>query len=102
MIGNYSALYFMFATYSSSYTNLHTVESLLRGRPQERPPPLERPLDNVNLNINVLISTPERSPLFKGHISAAKWVASQEEFHCTSTYQYFLSKPYVNWYFFTR
>ena len=39
----------------------------------ERPPwaeatPLERPLDNVYLNINVLISTPdERPPLLKGH-----------------------------------
>ena len=49
------------------------VESLLRGHPDERPPPLERPLDNVNLNINVLISTPdERPPLLKGHFSGEK------------------------------
>ena len=52
--------------------------------PFERPPPLERPLVNVNLNINVLIFTPdERPPLLKGHFSDAKGVASQEGFHCT-------------------
>ena len=63
---------------------IYTVEPLLRGHPDERPPPLERPLDNVNLNINVLISTPdERPPLLKGHFSGAKGVASQEGFHCT-------------------
>ena len=61
----------------------YTVEPLLRGHPDERPPPLERPLDNVNLNINVLISTPdERPPLLKGHFSGAKGVASQKGFHC--------------------
>ena len=59
------------------------MKPLLRGHPFERPPPLERPLDNVNLNINVLISTPdERPPLLKGHFSDAKGVASQEGFHC--------------------
>ena len=59
-----------------------TVKPLLRGHPDWRPPPLERPLDNVNLNINVLISTPdERTSLLKGHFSDAKWVASQEGFH---------------------
>ena len=58
------------------------MEPLLRGHPDERPPPLERPLDNVNLNINVLISTPdERRPLLKGHFSGAKGVASQKGFH---------------------
>ena len=62
-----------------------TVKPLLRGHPDERPPPLERPLDNVNLNINVLISTPgERSPLLKGHFSDTKGAASQEGFHCIS------------------
>ena len=30
------------------------------GHPEERPPPLERPLNNINLNKNILISTPER------------------------------------------
>ena len=60
-----------------------TVEPLLRGHPDERPPPLERPLDNVNLNINVLISTPDkRPPLLKGHFSDAKGVALQEGFYC--------------------
>ena len=45
----------------------------------------ERPLDNVNLNINVLMFTPdERPPLLKGHFSGAKGVASQEGFHCKS------------------
>ena len=59
------------------------MEPLLRGHPDERPPPLERPLDNVNLNINVLIFTPdERPPLLKG----AKGVASQEGFYCNIHY----------------
>ena len=62
-----------------------TVRPLLRGHPDERLPPLERPLDNVNLNINILISTPDESPpLLKGHFSDAKGVASQKEFHCTN------------------
>ena len=66
-----------------------TVKPLLRGHLDERPPPLERPLDNVNLNINVLISTPdERPPLLKGHFSDAKGVASQEGFHCISMSKY--------------
>ena len=61
----------------------NTVEPLLRGHPDERPPSLERPLDNVNLNLNVLISTPdERPPLLKGHFSDAKGVASQKGYHC--------------------
>ena len=60
-----------------------TVEPLLRDHPDQSPTPLERPLDNVNLNINVLISTPDERPtLLKGHISATKGVASQEGFHC--------------------
>ena len=63
------------------------MEPLLRGHPDERPTPLERPLDNVNLNINVLISTPDdRPPLLKGHISGKKGVASQEGFHCIDNY----------------
>ena len=62
-----------------------TVEPLLRGHPDEKPPPLERPLDNVNLNMNILISTPDERPtLLKGHFSDAKGVASQEGFHCTA------------------
>ena len=61
------------------------MEPLLRGHPDEKPPPLERPLDNVNLDINVLISTPDERPsLLKGHLSGAKGVASQEGFHCTA------------------
>ena len=51
-----------------------TVEPLLRGHPDERPAPLKRPLDNVNLNINVLISTPdEKPPLLKGHLMQKEW-----------------------------
>ena len=62
---------------------MYTVEPLLRGHPDERPSPLERPVDNVNLNMNTLISTPDkRPPLLKGHFSDAKGVASQEGFHC--------------------
>ena len=49
------------------------VEPLLRGHSDKRPPPLERPLGNLNLDINVLISTPdERPPLLKGHFSDKK------------------------------
>ena len=56
---------------------------LLRGQPDERPPPLKRPIDNVNLNKNILIFTPdERPPLLKGHFSDANGMASQEGFHC--------------------
>ena len=44
-----------------------TEEPLLRGHPNEWPIPLERPLVNVDPNLNVLISTPDkRSPLLKG------------------------------------
>ena len=59
------------------------MEPLLGGNPDERPPPLERPLDNANVNINVLIFTPdERPPLLKGLFSDAKGVALHEGFHC--------------------
>ena len=61
----------------------YSVEPLLRGHPDNRSTPLERPLDNMNevLNINVLISTPdERPPHLKGHFSDAKEVASQKGF----------------------
>ena len=59
-----------------------TMEPLLRGHHDEKPPPLKRPLDNVNLNINVLISTPdERQPLLKGNFPGAKGVTSQKGFH---------------------
>ena len=45
-------------------TKGYTVEPLSRGHPDERPPLLERPLDTVNLNIDIFMSTPdERSPL---------------------------------------
>ena len=58
------------------------MKPLLRGHPDKRPTSLERPLDNVNLYINVLISTPDQGPpLLKGHFSGAKRVASQEG-HC--------------------
>ena len=61
------------------YLNINTVEPLLRSNSDKRPTPLERPHDNVNLNIYVLISTPdERPPLLKGHISDTKEVALQE------------------------
>ena len=44
------------------YMHIHTVEPLLRGHPDQRLPPMERPFDNVYLNINVLISTPLERP----------------------------------------
>ena len=54
----------------------------MRSHPNERSTPLERPLDTVNLNINVLISTPdERPPLLIGYFSGAEVVASQEGLH---------------------
>ena len=50
--------------------NTYTVEPLVRGHPDKRPTPLERRLDIVNLN--VLISTPDkRPPLSKVHLSGA-------------------------------
>ena len=74
---------------------MNTVKPLLRGHPDERPPPLERPLDNVILNINVLTSTPgERPPLLKGHFSDAKGAASQEGFHCIGKKSWFAAKPW--------
>ena len=58
------------------------IPPLVKGHPDQRPLPLERPLDNVNLNVNVWIYTPdERPPLMKGHFSGAKGVAPQEWFH---------------------
>ena len=52
-------------------------------RPRQEAAPLQRPLNNVNLNINVYISTPnKRPPLLKGHFSGEKGVASQDRFHC--------------------
>ena len=71
-----------------TYPHTNTVKPFLRGHPEERPTPLERPLGNVNLNINVLLSTPDkRPPLLKGHFSRAKGVASQERFHCIQILQ---------------
>ena len=64
-------------------SKLNTVQPLLRDHPNERSTPLERPLENVTLDINILISAPdERPPLLKGHISGVKGVASQKGFHC--------------------
>ena len=40
------------------------METLLRDHPDERSSPLERPLDNVNLNIDVLISSLTRGHTF--------------------------------------
>ena len=59
------------------HARAHTyMEPLFRGLPDERPSPLERPLDDVNLIINVFIATPdERLPLLKGHVSGVKGVA---------------------------
>ena len=49
---------------------MHKLEPLFRDHPDERPHSLERPLDNVNLNINLLISTPDERPFFlKSHVS---------------------------------
>ena len=76
-----------------------TVEPLLRGHPDERPASLEKPLDTVNLNIDILISTPdERPPHLKGHFSGAKMLASQEGFHCImkSKSKYFIEEDFPN------
>ena len=71
-----------------------------RGHPDEMSPPLERPLDNVNLNINILISTPdERPPLLKGHFCGEKGVVLQEGFHCILWYNILITnlKLYMTW-----
>ena len=39
---------------------IYIAEPLLRGHPDETPTSLKRPYDNVNLNINTLISIPVR------------------------------------------
>ena len=73
------------------------MQPLLRGHPDERPPPLERPLDNVNLNIYVLISTPdERPPILKDHISGAKGMALQEGFQCIYIHIYLSLSLYLS------
>ena len=42
-----------------------------------------RPLNNVNLKMNISISTPDERPsLLKGHISGAKGVTSRAGYHC--------------------
>ena len=67
------------------------MEPFLRDHPDERPIPLEKPLENVNLNIHVLIPTPDKRPPFlKGHFSCEKGVASQEGFHCNESIKEFV------------
>ena len=61
----------------------NTVESLLRGHPDKRLTPLERPHHYENLNINALTSHDERPTVLKGHISSTKGMTSQEGFHCS-------------------
>ena len=59
------------------------MEPLLRDHLDRRSTPLERSLDNINLNISVLIFTHDERPLIlKGHISGGNRVGSQEGFHC--------------------
>ena len=63
------------------------MEPLVRGHPDKSRNPLERPLDTINLNINVLISTPdERPPILKGNFSGTKGLASKEGFHLMKKY----------------
>ena len=57
---------------------IYTVEPLLRGQGDQRP----TSLDSVNLNKNILISSPdERAPHLKVHISDDK-----EVYHYTHTH----------------
>ena len=73
----------------------NTVKPLLRGHPDKRPTPFERPHDYENLNQHVLISTPdERPPLLKGHISGTNVEASQEGFHCTCIMLIYYERSY--------
>ena len=49
----------------------------LRGIPEKKPTPLEMTREEVNINLGILISTPdERPPLLKEQILGAKWVTS--------------------------
>ena len=66
------------------------MEAFLRGHPDDRPLPLERPIDNVNLKINVLNSTSDErpTPLKRSPSLCKKGVASQEGFRCIHTYKY--------------
>ena len=67
-----SLLYFVntWVTHSKHCKNVNTVEPLLRGHPDKRPTPLERPLENVNLNIICIDfyprgeATPLKRPFF--------------------------------------
>ena len=64
------------------------VEPLTSGKPRESLTLLDTPLDNVNLNINESISTPDdRPPLF----SNTKGMASQEGFHCIHIHLAFIA-----------
>ena len=82
------------------FVKLFTDEALFSGHPDERPPSLVRSIDNVNLNINVVISTPdERPPLLKGHFSDAKGVASLEGFHCIHLWSCLLLRVFLSLFF---
>ena len=61
------------------HATIYTAAPILKGHPDVRPTPLERPLGSANFNINV---PDKRSPLLQGHVSGEKGVASQEGFHC--------------------
>ena len=50
----------------------------------ERPPPLERPPDNINQNISVFISTPGQRP----PLSQRPLFFRQEGIHCIHTLTY--------------
>ena len=61
---------------------------LSRGHPDKRTTPLERPRNDMYLNINLYNYTPdERPPLSKGHISGVKGVASQQGLHSVYIYK---------------
>ena len=55
-------LLYMPLTYGYGELQFDFVYFTYSGTPLERPPPLERPHDTVNININVLISTPDEGP----------------------------------------
>ena len=76
----YKEIEYLGSKWKEASFNTTTAKPLLRGQTDEWQPPLESPhvQDSVNLNINVLIFTPDaRPPLLKSNIFPEIGLASQ-------------------------